>query len=1002
MLNAWFVWSTALAIAGCVGYCFASRHRRLHMDKLLFEKYKSMTGTFAGPGGIMYYRECLGVPAIPVELVRVTASGAEWQPIRGTKLECALPGSRIARVSQEAPPKFVGFVHHEDGSPAGVCWRYDDVLIMARHELEGISGGVIVRTARGHAVVPEGTVWHRWACTSYEYTGADIVAAKLPQQFFAKVGLAAATRKHLTKGVTPSITTYGLDMDGVATSTGRVSVEKSHAMTKRGLFAHTASTVPGFSGCPIIGNKDGHVKILGMHVCGDLEGSACNYALGVSVIQAFLRDMGLVKFGPTVGDLCESLDTGMSQSENGTIPDHETDFRFMTEAEYQEMISGAVEWERERDAIADQVGFGHVDAGTRSKKNRKRSDFNDSIKPEPAPSLPKQLMLSHSCDKSPLEQAIVGVKVMAPGRCFVDNAAELYLQTGVRLWKRSDDDDGYTVFSANDAVRVDASVNDTRALFRAALEGNWQKVVEDAPKYNPESLLNCGAREGIGYEPLHAFIQYTEQTHHSVVYQDGDAIVDSKGNPQYRYRGRVKSGGRNSRKGEAAPLPDDLKAVMAKYGLNTNWTLPPDSQKSILGSLAAQAKEITIGSNPDFTKVYHRMKADSEFDLKPFSGNLDCLNNIGNSFEAKSSGWSARWQNLDKKSMWERHASPLVSIVVTRIILRCCYAERMMTMTPLERFQAGLSDPKVLGPKGEEHGEAKSSKGKWRQIWVMSTVDIMAQALTAKHLCNAEIERYQTGATHHFAMGLGHHPEGIARLGQAIEATFPSGKVVASDAKGWDGTVPPDQLLMAGHTMALTWRHNGRHDLSLLTMYDTFAHMGHVMLAGTLLLSSSWYGQTASGAVITTIGNNKMRRYGALACGCDATLTAGDDLLADKDIPPSELAKTGAVAKLIETPSGAASSVSVDWRKGEVLDFTSHDLWKDADGVWHARFKNLAKSMAHMLRTTKTPDEARPKLGSLMKVCRGNNEQMWIVESIARDMGWVVPPEGEWVEPELL
>ena len=116
--------------------------------------------------------------------------------------------------------------------------------------------------------------------------------------------------------------------------------------------------------------------------------------------------------------------------------------------------------------------------------------------------------------------------------------------------------------------------------------------------------------------------------------------------------------------------------------------------------------------------------------------------------------------------------------------MRAIYADRLPTMTPMERVKAGLCDPKQIFPKPEPHGLSKIESKRWRAIWGMSMIDLCCQAVTTEPMDKDTIMKYQGDAQDHFCSGMGHHDDGIARIGRAIERLFPDGNVISADVTG--------------------------------------------------------------------------------------------------------------------------------------------------------------------------------------------------------------------------
>ena len=105
---------------------------------------------------------------------------------------------------------------------------------------------------------------------------------------------------------------------------------------------------------------------------------------------------------------------------------------------------------------------------------------------------------------------------------------------------------------------------------------------------------------------------------------------------------------------------------------------------------------------------------------------------------------------------------------------------------------------------------------------MVSTVDMLCTSLVAMQVNEADKPQYQNGVTHHYAVGLGHHDEGIVRIGQAIRANFKCGNVFYQDVSGWDIGIPPSPLVMAGQSRALTLCINREPGMAYFAMVDRF------------------------------------------------------------------------------------------------------------------------------------------------------------------------------------
>ena len=199
--------------------------------------------------------------------------------------------------------------------------------------------------------------------------------------------------------------------------------------------------------------------------------------------------------------------------------------------------------------------------------------------------------------------------------------------------------------------------------------------------------------------------------------------------------------------------------------------------------------------------------------------------------------------------VWEGHASEMMQICYGRLVIRAITGDGLLTMTPQQKWEAGLVDPKQFSTKDEMHYITKMLQGCWRQIWMVSTIDLMVTAITAKAINDKDKERFQVGDAHDWAICLGHRDNGIQRLGEAIQHQFLTGVVVSEDASGWDMSVSPEAKILSASSRASTWLLNGCPGLAYLTMCDGYCHMGHMAQAGDKLMESCVYGQMESGSL---------------------------------------------------------------------------------------------------------------------------------------------------------
>lgn len=156
-------------------------------------------------------------------------------------------------------------------------------------------------------------------------------------------------------------------------------------------------------------------------------------------------------------------------------------------------------------------------------------------------------------------------------------------------------------------------------------------------------------------------------------------------------------------------------------------------------------------------------------------------------------GWSTHYfkgtRGVIQKSSWE--VEELIKIVKVRLWLRCHVHHLLPKMTPEQMICHGLMDPVPMFVKGEGHAAKKQTSKRWRLIWNVSQVDTSIEICNNKTFDKSLILAYQEGALNTAAIGIGHHDQGIARVGETIEMLKSLGKdrCFSSDASGWDLSV---------------------------------------------------------------------------------------------------------------------------------------------------------------------------------------------------------------------
>jgi hypothetical protein len=259
-------------------------------------------------------------------------------------------------------------------------------------------------------------------------------------------------------------------------------------------------------------------------------------------------------------------------------------------------------------------------------------------------------------------------------------------------------------------------------------------------------------------------------------------------------------------------------------------------------------------------------------------------------------------------------------------------------------------------------------------------------------LNKTEIEEYQLGDADFQTCGMGHHDEGVVRLGQAFDRTF-SGfdQVTSADASGWDLSVSRGHILFDAFYRVLRAKSDTNDVTRVHTMLlnaDAFVNSAHVLMLGGNLVRAERYGQTASGLPNTTSQNNHMRGAAIRVAGARRAITAGDDVLIGGDVDPMVLLSHGTITKPVTvTPASGP------------LTFTSHDFTRVC-GKWNAEFLGLEKCLTRLLIQTSAPTQMQ--LGGVFFAVRHTPAALGVLQEVCKTLGWQVPSSVDWVpDPEV-
>jgi len=442
-----------------------------------------------------------------------------------------------------------------------------------------------------------------------------------------------------------------------------------------------------------------------------------------------------------------------------------------------------------------------------------------------------------------------------------------------------------------------------------------------------------------------------------------------------------------------------------RNGSGSSFVLPPTGVTAIQDSLKGQLK------NQQSVRDWSGFQALPDYAAKYTSGLEDMPNarpgieNFNFQFDAvvdgfdpsKSSGFSAK-RIAGSKGAWVtgEPRELLKYLVKFRMALRMADAHLLGTMSPQEAVSRGLVDPRCVFVKNEAHNAKKLAEKRWRLIWIPSIVDSVCQGILHSKQNKLSIRSYQEGCQNRTLGGLGHHDEGLARVGAVLDWLSDGGSCQLNDedASGWDLSVSRDaimydacrrNLLTSVDCSDVVSRVN--RDLMLL---EGLCNSLHLIAIGTQLISIDLYGITLSGILSTTEQNCNIREKQAQLCGALRAAALGDDLGYAGKLDAALARRCGVIIKCTNTcgPNGPFS-------------LTSH-LFVKKDGVWSATFENFPKLLAHidLRRPAGKPPSADMLRGALYAI-RHSDEQVLTLLAIMRDFGWAHPGAGV-IDDDLL
>jgi len=969
--------------------------------------------------------------------------------------ESTLTGAAaVKRIPQSALPAGMVIIFDRE-NVAGVGFRYGDKLVTARHLVEVVSE-MYVQGNKGRVRLDPDFVFVYPPKDEYENTGADIASVELSQNQWSLIGSKAMKRTQFSRRASGLVRVYGADNDGVYESYGHV-VADGKEQKESGTISYRVSTFPGFSGSPVfVRTATGTDSVIGMHICGDytsknVNHAACATALSMHLtgskgpggkvsIDEFLNESSTPKDMQDDFDEWDDLAPAMTKAEwrNRDRDGDQDGHAGGDDHDDTPQSDVSIDWDDEEDHIRDQI---YGESAAKKKKKPKNeavgnNKIQDKIKKRKAEKEAKRVICAIDEHGYPVsdylyppgfsgedknvvnENARIGVvydlmtEFCSAARQHAKPCTDFLCGfiNGERTWYRCKGDEfPYGQYPSGMTIpdQVEATPEQIRDLFARMYKGDHTALI-DATEYTYESMVDQMDTDPMANDLFRAFREYRDHTRKLITEETAACIVmpESTNRPFFRSVAKVAGGDGGKKRKAPLALSDEDKELLRSLGIEGDFVLPPNDEHAIMASMQAQAARQKacrgLPEMEDMLLAWERaIQLNSSDTLREPSAKLTYgakrLESLFSGFDNTSSGWTRRFKNLDKKTYATKFPRELMQITVARLLARASMVHRISSMTPEELIHYGLKDPIESFIKEEPHSSDKLKKQTWRLISNVSLIDCMCEAYNDDEMNKEQIREYQSGATVSHTSGMGHHDHGIARLGSHIEKLFPSGRVISTDATGWDFSVSRDALVAdATQRILRTYKIDDSKQsvgTAISIMCDKMAMSAHAFVTGRNLFASVIYGMTASGAPDTTTQNSFMRGLGANLAGARNTMTAGDDLLTGAPLDNDELARHGTVTK-----EGMAIA---DWKKGEPIPFTSHTLVRDANGKWSSTFCNVSKALHRLL----LPGIAvtQDQLSGVAFAMRNTKEQIDTLEKVCEAKGWNLPDREAWTwDPEFM
>jgi len=840
-------------------------------------------------------------------------------------------------------------------------------------------------------------------------TGTDIAAILLPEDAWCSLGVSAAKPTSFTKRAKGRVRVHYWCTTNKSPKVSLGSLVTPWEQEKKdGVVPHSATTLPGLSGCPVWMSVNNVDKICAYHVCGQYaEHRIVNYGASCPDMWHFFQHLGLV---PGHGEKpVESTESTESQYDRWSEP---------SGGDYEDEMHDWNQAAEDANEFSEDVKHGDVTTAKRNDKSlKKAAQAKKSMTPyveiDPDNSTPIDMHTRLCAEIAKLKAELSATRGQL-------DACDTYLAPQPQPQKE--------VFNLPtgpnkpiESVQTPPGLEpDVAKETTVRLECIPPPPLEDerAGRFAPPKTAKprhngSGAKKGSvndflterdpakwnfeGWSPTEVFNseefakfrRYVKSAEFAKFEEARVLAVNKEGQTMAQVVGTFQgaSSGPSQKRKEIQKKHID---ICAKHGLTMEkFVVPGGSVDEIEESLIAQLRTAKCLSAPFTQKERDEsmLRMHKRCPITACAHFLDSRVGVSKVVDtldgSKSAGWSALYLR-GQKSVWQTESGKqeLSYLTRCRIILRLLWGRKAMhDMTPLEMVEHGLKDPLWAHIKTEPHPPHKANEKRWRIIWASSVLDAMCTAMTSRHQDKKDIELYKGGVggkpTYH-TLGMGHHDEGIVEFGKVLDRIMAQGYIQDEDAKAWDMSVQRSWVYADAQRRCLAYQGPCHEIFCELQWCEAAANSAHCLCYGTKVIEILKAGITGSGVLTTSGQNSFMRAWLADLCGAKDMAANGDDLIA-VGISKAKIEEAGYVSK------GLAECTSKD---GPV-EFTSHQYTK-VNGAWTARFLNLDKMLARLMLGDKKPT-VEALCGCLFAL-RNSEEQTAQFKAICQSCEW--PIEG--------